>query len=192
MDGAARGEGRAAAQRHRGDAEDAGVLFAIATAGFEYEWKYLATSEGSFIEQVFHFCNCSASATARTGTQVKTRNYERLAGAGYEFLVKCDLPGQAERIAAEAVEHSKAKPVGQGLKDLVLLPSHLALTIHEIVAHADRARSHRRLRGELRRHELREDLRHRQAEIRLAEVQRHRRPHASRPAWRRSASTTTA
>ena len=29
-----------------------------------------------------------------------------------------------------------AKPVGQGLKDLVLMPSHLGLTIHEIVAHA--------------------------------------------------------
>jgi TldD protein len=113
-----------------------GILFANATAGFEYEWKYLATSEGSFIEQLFHFCNCSAAATARTGTQVKTRNYERAAGGGYEFLTKCDLPGQAERIAAEAIEHSKAKPVGQGLKDLVLMPSHLALTIHEIVAHA--------------------------------------------------------
>jgi len=113
-----------------------GVLFANATAGFEYEWKCLATSEGSFIEQVFHFANCSAAATARTGSQVKTRNYERVAGAGYEFLLKCDLPGQAERIAAEAVEHSTAKPVGQGLKDLVLMPSHLALTIHEIVAHA--------------------------------------------------------
>jgi TldD protein len=113
-----------------------GVLFANATAGFEYEWKCLATSEGSFIEQVFHFANCSAAATARTGSQVKTRNYERVAGAGYEFLIKCDLPGQAGRIAAEAVEHSTAKPVGQGLKDLVLMPSHLALTIHEIVAHA--------------------------------------------------------
>ena len=113
-----------------------GVLFANATAGFEYEWKCLATSEGSFIEQVFHFANCSAAATARTGSQIKTRNYERVAGAGYEFLLECDLPGQAERIAAEAVEHSTAKPVGQGLKDLVLMPSHLALTIHEIVAHA--------------------------------------------------------
>jgi len=113
-----------------------GVLFATATAGFEYEWKVLATSEGSFIEQVFRFCNCNASATARTGQQVKTRNYERVAGAGYEFLVKCDLPGQADRMAAEAVEHSKAKPVTQGVKDLVLMPSHLALTIHEIVAHA--------------------------------------------------------
>ncbi len=66
---------------------------------------------------------------------MKTRNYDQALGGGYEFLIKCDLPGNAERIAAEAIEHSKAKPVGQGLKDLILLPSHLALTIHEIVAH---------------------------------------------------------
>ena len=112
------------------------VLFAVASVGFEHEWKYLATSEGSFIEQVFHFTNCNLDATARTGSQVKTRSYERLAGGGYEFLAQVDLPGNAERVAAEAVEHSMAKPVGQGLKDLVLMPSHLGLTIHEIVAHA--------------------------------------------------------
>ena len=38
-----------------------------------------------------------------------------------------------------------------------------------------RARSHRRLRGQLRRHQLREDQRSRQAEIRVEAVQRHRR-----------------
>ena len=116
--------------------KNSSVLFAVASMSFEHEWKYLATSEGSFIEQVFHFADCVAEATARTGTQVKTRSFERLGGAGYEFLLKADLPGQAERIAAEAVEHSMAKPVERGLKDLVLMPSHLALTIHEIVAHA--------------------------------------------------------
>jgi TldD protein len=116
--------------------KNASVLFAVASMSFEHEWKYLATSEGSFIEQVFHFADCVAEATARTGTQVKTRSFERLGGAGYEFLVKANLPGHAERIAAEAVEHSMAKPVERGLKDLVLMPSHLALTIHEIVAHA--------------------------------------------------------
>ena len=85
-----------------------GILFATATAGFEYEWKYLATSEGSYIEQLFRFCNCSASATARSGSQVKTRNYDQALGGGYEFLIKCDLPGNAERIAAEALEQSMA------------------------------------------------------------------------------------
>jgi TldD protein len=112
------------------------VLFGVASVSFEHEWKFLATSDGSVIEQVFHFTDCQADAIARTGSQVKTRSYDRLAAAGYEFLLAADMPGHAERIAAEAVEHSMAKPVGQGLKDLVLMPSHLALTIHEIVAHA--------------------------------------------------------
>ena len=44
-------------------------------------------------------------------------------------------PGHAERIAAEAVEHTMAEPVGR-IKDLVLKPTHLALTIHEFVAHS--------------------------------------------------------
>src|SRR3954462_3327976 len=100
--------------------KNASVLFAVASVGFEHEWKYLATSEGSFIEQVFHFTNCNLDATARTGSQVKTRSYERLAGAGYEFLTQVDLPGNAARVASEAVEHSMAKPVERGFKDLIL------------------------------------------------------------------------
>src|SRR4029450_3539558 len=58
------------------------------------------------------------------------------AAAGYEFLLKADIPGNAERVAAEAVEHSMAKPGERGLKDLVLMASHLGLTVHESVARA--------------------------------------------------------
>ncbi len=169
-----------------------GILFATAVAGFEYEWKYLATSEGSFIEQLFHFCNCSAAATARTGTQVKTRNYERASGGGYEFLVKSNLPGQAERIAAEAIEHSKAKPVGQGVKDLD--PAALASLPDDPRDRraCDRARSHRRLRGELRRHQLREAQRSRQAEIRVIRSSTWSRTGPIPVVWRLSGSTMTA
>ena len=43
------------------------VLFATAQVSFNHEWKYLATSEGSFIEQVFFYTTCGgATATART------------------------------------------------------------------------------------------------------------------------------
>lgn len=88
--------------------KNASVLFGVAAMSFEHEWKYLATSEGSFIEQVFHFIDCYAEATARTGTQVKTRSYERLGGAGYEFLLKADMPGQAERVAARRTTPGRA------------------------------------------------------------------------------------
>ena len=90
-----------------------GILFAIATAGFEYEWKYLATSEGSFVEQLFHFCNCSASATARTGTQVKTRNYEKAAGGGYEYSahVRSSRPGRTNRRRSESSTRRRSPSV---------------------------------------------------------------------------------
>jgi TldD protein len=113
-----------------------GVLFATALVSFNYEWKYLATSEGSFIEQVFFYTTCGCNATATHQGQVKTRSYQPGSMTrGYEFVTESDLRGQAERVAAEAVEFAMAKPVGAGLKDLVLLPSHLSLTIHEIIAH---------------------------------------------------------
>ena len=41
-----------------------------------------------------------------------------------------------DRIVDEAVELAAATPIAAGLSDLVLMPSHLVLTIHEIVAHA--------------------------------------------------------
>ncbi|MCL4811032.1 MAG: TldD/PmbA family protein [Vicinamibacteraceae bacterium] len=113
-----------------------GVLFGSAQAGFKHEWKFLATSEGSFIEQDLRYATCRCSATARHQGQVKTRTYSpSSASRGYEFVVNARLADHAERVAAEAVEHAMAKPVGSGLKDLVLLPSHLQLTIHEIIAH---------------------------------------------------------
>ena len=102
-----------------------GILFANATAGFEYEWKYLATSEGSFIEQLFHFCNCSASATARTGTQVKTRNYEKAAGGGYEFLVKMRpaRPGRADRRrSGRTLESQAGRPGPEGSHPAAVAP----------------------------------------------------------------------
>jgi TldD protein len=112
------------------------ILFANAYVSFAHDWKFLATSDGSFIEQSLYYCSCGCAATAREGSQVKTRIYAPGAStAGYEFLVEADLAGHAERVAAEAVEHAMAPPVQAGLKDLVLKPSHLALTIHEIIGH---------------------------------------------------------
>jgi TldD protein len=112
------------------------VAFANAQAGFKREWKFLATSEGSFIEQNIYYTTAACSASSRKGGQMKTRTYSGdSTSRGYEHVKKADMLGHAERVAAEAVEFSMAKPVGSGLKDLILLPTHLQLTIHEIVAH---------------------------------------------------------
>ena len=112
------------------------VRFATAQAGVKREWKFLATSEGSFIEQNIYYSTCQCSATARIGGQTKIRTYSGDSQSrGWEHVLQADMPKHAERVAAEAVEHAMAKPVGAGVKDLVILPSHMQLTIHEIVAH---------------------------------------------------------
>ena len=41
----------------------------------------------------------------------------------------------AQRIREEVLEHLAAPPVKEGKKDLILMPNHLMLTVHESVAH---------------------------------------------------------
>ena len=94
-------------------------------------------AKGRSSSRCFYYTACSMSATARQGRHRQdprptTRAPRRAAGSSCS---ENDLPGNAERVAAEAVEHAMAKPVGTGLKDLLLMPSHSALTIHEIIAH---------------------------------------------------------
>src|SRR5438477_9216714 len=46
-----------------------------------------------------------------------------------------NLEENAQRIREEVVEHLTAPPVRPGKKDLLLMPNHLMLTIHESVGH---------------------------------------------------------
>jgi len=114
-----------------------GVQSVNVSANSSLEWQYFASSEGSYIEQEIFATSPSFSVTARTGDVVRTRTYtaENMTG-GWEIVERAKLLENAERIANEAVEMTTAQPVGIGLKDLILSPSHAMLTIHEIVAHA--------------------------------------------------------
>ena len=85
------------------------------TVDFKHEWKFLATSEGSFIEQVFYYTTCGCTRDGAHQGQVKIAHLQPGSTTrGYEFVARGDLPGNAERVAAEAVEHAMAKPVGAG------------------------------------------------------------------------------
>jgi TldD protein len=101
------------------------------------EWKYFASTEGSYIEQETWETSPSFNVSAKIGDVTKTRSYTSVPKTGgWEVAEDGEMLESAERIAAEAVEMCTAEPVGLGLKDLVLTPSHAMLTIHEIVAHA--------------------------------------------------------
>lgn len=115
-----------------------GVTAVNVSANCGYEWRYYASTEGSYIEQELFTTTPTMSVTARVGDVTRTRNYPGVAQCGgWEVAEQTDFLEAAERVANEAVEFCTAKPLGSsGLRDLILTPSHAMLTIHEIVAHA--------------------------------------------------------
>ena len=113
------------------------VSSVTASVGVTNEWRYFASSEGSYIEQETFEVTPTFNVSAKIGDVTKTRNFVGVPKTGgWEVVEESGMLESAERIAAEAVEMTTAKPVGMGLKDLVLMPAHAMLTIHEIVAHA--------------------------------------------------------
>jgi TldD protein len=114
-----------------------GVTSVNVGVSHSYEWRYFASSEGSYIEQEIFTTSPSFNVTARVGDVTRTRTYSGAAGtAGWEIAQECDYPLVAEKVATDAVETCTAKPLGSsGRRDLILSPSHAMLTIHEIVAH---------------------------------------------------------
>jgi TldD protein len=115
-----------------------GVTRAQVAARPVYEWRYFASTEGSYIEQENYMLTPTLTVTARVGDVTRTRNYPGPAQmGGWEVALNSGLLEAAERVAHEAVEMCTARPLGSpGPRDLVLSPSHAMLTIHEIVAHA--------------------------------------------------------
>ena len=113
------------------------VSSVTASVGVTNEWKYFASTEGSYIEQETFEITPQFNVSAKVGDVTKTRSFVGVPRTGgWEVAEDAEMLESADRIAAEAVEMTTAKPLGMGLKDLVLTPSHAMLTIHEIVAHA--------------------------------------------------------
>jgi len=106
---------------------------------FRSEDKYFASSEGSSIQQLNLQTYGQVNATAVDVKRAlsKSRRYQpQQVTAGYEYVAVMNLLENAQRIREEVLEHLAAPPVTPGKKDLVLLPSHLWLTIHESLGHS--------------------------------------------------------
>src|SRR5437870_4963428 len=94
-----------------------------ASVGINNEWKYFASTEGSYIEQETFEITPSFNVSAKVGDVTKTRSFVGVPKTGgWETAEGSEMLVSAERIAAEAVEMTTAKPIGLGLKDLVLTP----------------------------------------------------------------------
>jgi TldD protein len=101
--------------------------------------RLFASTEGTVADQTLFRINPSLSVTAvaADGSDFQTRQAAEAApmGLGWEYVLRTDLVGNAPRWAEDAVRRLSARPVDPGTYDLVLLPSHLWLTIHESIAH---------------------------------------------------------
>ncbi len=117
----------------------AGVINVNSSMTFRTEDKYFASTEGSYIQQLILQTSPGFTATAVdfATRKSKSRSFQPMPmTAGYEHVESCGMLESAGRVGAEAVEHLAAPSVEPGVKDLVLMPSHLSLTIHESVGHS--------------------------------------------------------
>jgi TldD protein len=115
-----------------------GVFSVNATIDSRLEDRFFASTEGSVIQQhVYQIAPEITTTAVDAGRKLKSRNYRpHSLCAGYEVVERADLVGNARRIGEEAVAHLKAPSVSPGVKDLILLPNHLCLTIHESIGHS--------------------------------------------------------
>ena len=103
------------------------------------EDKYFASSEGSSIQQLIiqSFGLLSANAVDVASRKSKSRTFEPSPrSAGFEIVPEMNLKENAQRIREEVIEHLKAPAVKPGKYDLILMPTHLSLTIHESLGHS--------------------------------------------------------
>lgn len=116
-----------------------GVFMAASGMAFHSEDKFFASTDGSYIQQYILLSYPSLTATARDFDRriSRSRSYVPApVNGGYEHVLAADFPGNAARVGEEVMEHLAAPPVTTGRKDLVLLPSHLFLTMHESIGHS--------------------------------------------------------
>ena len=104
------------------------------------ERKTFASSEGARIEQELTESGAGIEATAADESDSQVRSWPNSAGGqhvtgGFEAVRAMDLPGNAERIAEEAVALLSAEECPSGPMTLVIDSSQMALQVHESCGH---------------------------------------------------------
>jgi len=102
--------------------------------------KWFGNTEGSFIHQVLTSCGAGIEAYAASGGEFQRRSYPNsfggdFANRGFEFIEELDLPGNAERVAEEAVALLSAPVCPTGEFDVIIDGSQMALQVHESLGH---------------------------------------------------------
>jgi TldD protein len=114
-----------------------GIGKATSFMHFSKQIRTMANTDGSLIETDMLRTESGINAVALAAGDAQSRSYgpPPMAG-GFELVEQAAFGENAERAAEEAIEKLKAKPCSDGSFDLILLPSHMWLTIHESIGHA--------------------------------------------------------
>ena len=117
-----------------------GVRVVDGALGFQRETKTFASTEGSFIEQTLVESGAGIVVIAVSEGEMQQRSYPNSFGrhqgtGGYEFVETWDLPGNARRVAEEAVALLSAPQCPSGVTTIILDGPQLGLQIHESCGH---------------------------------------------------------
>lgn len=108
--------------------------------GFQRERKHFASTEGADLTQTLYEAGGGLTVIAVDDEEVQRRSFptpfRQQGAAGWEYVLALDLPGQAERVAEEAVALLSAPECPADLVTTVIIGSEqLALQIHESCGH---------------------------------------------------------
>jgi len=116
-----------------------GVTLTQGRLSFVREKKTFVSTLGTRLEQTFVRSGCCIEAFATNEFERQRRSYPKHVGqfelAGWEMVQGWDLPGNAQRVAEEAVALLSAPQCPGGKTDLILGSSQLGLQIHESCGH---------------------------------------------------------
>jgi TldD protein len=117
----------------------AGVKFVTSHYAGISEWKLLASTDGTYVEQQLVRLGPGYTVTAVDDKRGEFESRDHgfpPRQAGWEYIEEAPLVADARRVAEEAVEKLKSPSVSAGKRDLLLEPSNMWLTIHESIGHA--------------------------------------------------------
>jgi TldD protein len=117
-----------------------GLAFAEGGIDLHKTRTYLATSEGTAIEQTSLHSGAGIEATAIGEGEMQRRSFPNsfrghISAAGWEHIAKLGLIEEAERAGTEAVELLSAKECPSEVTTLVLDSGQVELQIHESIGH---------------------------------------------------------
>lgn len=117
-----------------------GITLARGLMTFIRDKKYFVSSEGSSIHQTFIRSSCGIEAHATGEGDRQRRSWPNSMGgqvelAGWEMVERWNLPGNAQRIAEEAVALLTAPACPQTTTEVILGASQVGLQIHESCGH---------------------------------------------------------